>query len=173
MKNLFLTSVIILAVVGLSHAQSAEYIDFSSEFSDTLNHKRLRKVIRTEAVAYGVGLSYLSFVWYRDSKLVPFHFFNDNDEYLGMDKLSHAFACYHLGAKNYYMLRWAGVPKKKALWGGAIGFLIWTPIEVFDGLFASYGFSQGDVVANLAGSALFVSQQALFDEQIGDRRRAL
>lgn len=149
-----------------TYAQQADYVNLSQEFPDTINRPRLRKLLWSEAGIYTIGLSYMSFVWYKDSESVPFHFFNDNAEYLGMDKMSHAFACYHLGMKNYYLLRSTGVSKKNALLGGAIGFLLWTPIEVFDGLFDSYGFSKGDVVANFAGSALFVAQQALFDEQV-------
>lgn len=63
--------------------------------------------------------------------------------------------------------RWAGVEKKRALlYGGPIGFLFQIPIEIFDGLYEGWGFSWSDIAANTFGSALFMAQEAIFEEQI-------
>jgi hypothetical protein len=40
-----------------------------------------------------------------------------------------------------------------------------TTVEVFDGYSANWGASMGDVVANVSGTALYVSQELLWEEQ--------
>lgn len=141
--------------------------DFRHDFPDTLHRARLRKIVRTEAGIYVGGLSYMSLIWYKDTPFRPLHFFNDNREWLQVDKWGHAYTSYHLGERGYYALRWAGVSKPKALlWGGTLGLICLTPVEVLDGVTDEYGFSKPDMLANVAGTALFVVQEALFDEQI-------
>lgn len=149
-----------------NYAQQADYVKFSEEFPDTLNRKRAWLVAGSQVGSWVVGVSFLGAVWYKDTRRVPFHFFNDSGEYLDMDKLSHAYACYHIAAKGYHAYRWAGLSNSKAIWYGGLGaFMLWLPIEVFDGLHDSYGFSKGDALANGAGSALFMIQQAVLKEQ--------
>jgi hypothetical protein len=132
----------------------------------TINKKRLALVIGSEATFYTGGMLYLSEIWYRDYKRVPFEWYNDNSGYLQMDKHAHAFIAYHESRAGYQALRWAGVSKKKALlWGGSLGFILQLPVEIFDGLYEGYGFSIGDVVANTSGSLLFIAQQWAWDEQ--------
>ena len=63
------------------------------------------------------------------------------------------------------MLRWAGVPEKKAiLYGGLLGVALQTPIEIFDGYQEDYGASVGDLVANTVGSASVVAQELAWQE---------
>lgn len=139
----------------------------SPTYPDTLRRDRLRAVILAESAFYAAGLSYLQFVWYRNHKSVPFHWYNDNAGWLQLDKAGHMYAAYFESEIGYHALRWAGVSHKKALWyGGTLGLVLQTPIEVFDGLYEGYGFSWGDMVANAAGSALFIAQQARLDEQV-------
>ncbi|MEX0968324.1 MAG: DUF2279 domain-containing protein [Bacteroidia bacterium] len=105
-------------------------------------------------------------MWYKDHKAVPFHFYNDNQAWLQMDKYGHAYVAYYESSIGYNSLRWAGLDKKKALiWGGSLGLLLQTPVEIFDGLYEGYGFSWGDMAANAAGAGLFVGQELLWDEQ--------
>lgn len=133
---------------------------------DTLNKKRLRTVIVTESVFYLSGNAFLQYVWYKDHDRAKFHFYNDNKGYLQMDKCGHAYSAYQYSRKGYEALRWAGVSKKKSLiYGGSLGLILQTPIEIFDGVYEGYGFSKGDMIANTAGSAIFTLQQALWDEQ--------
>ena len=109
---------------------------------------------------------YLSEIWYRDYKRVPFEWYNDNRGYLQMDKFAHGFIAYHESRAGYQALRWAGVPKGKALlWGGSLGFMLQLPVEIFDGIYEGYGFSMGDVLANASGSLLFTAQEWAWDEQ--------
>lgn len=141
--------------------------EFASTYSDTLNAKRLRSVVFTESSSYLGGLAFLSQIWYKDQQRVPFHYYNDAKGYLQLDKAGHAYGAYRESFGAYYALRWAGLDKKRALlYGGPIGLIFQTPIEVFDGLYEGWGFSWPDMVANTAGTALFMTQEALFDEQV-------
>ncbi len=135
--------------------------------STTINKRQLRLTIAAESAFYLGGMSYLSFVWYKDVPRVPFHFYNDHAGYLQIDKFGHAYAAYFESYIGYNALRKAGVPKDKALlYGGTLGFMLQLPIEIFDGLYQGWGFSWGDVLANTTGSILLMGQEALFDEQI-------
>jgi len=141
--------------------------NFIDDYPDTLHKKRLRTVIRTEAISYTAGISFLSFIWYKDHQRVPFHYYNDLKGYLQMDKAGHAFGAYRESYSAYYALRWAGLDKKKSLlYGGTLGIIFQTPIEIFDGLYEGWGFSWTDMAANTLGSVLFITQEALFDEQV-------
>lgn len=132
-----------------------------------INRPMLAAAIATPASIYVGGISFLSFIWYRDKERVPFHFYNDNAGYLQMDKMGHAYAAYFESYFCYQWLRKAGVSKNKALlFGGTAGIILQTPIEIFDGLYQGWGFSWGDMVANAAGSALLIGQELLFDEQV-------
>lgn len=140
--------------------------EFMKDYPDTLNKKRQYAVIAAELGVYATGLSFLSFVWYKDHERVPFHYYDDSKGYLQMDKAGHAYSAYQESAVAYYALRWSGMSKKKALlWGGPVGLVFQTPVEIFDGKFEGWGFSWSDMVANTFGSALFTSQELLFNDQ--------
>lgn len=140
--------------------------EFTKNFSDTLNKSRLNSVIITTSSIYAAGLTYLNFIWYHDHDRVPFHFYNDMEGWLQMDKAGHAYGAYYESYQGYYGLRWAGVDKKKALlYGAPLGIIFQTPIEIFDGIYEGYGFSWWDTWANIAGTALFTTQQAIWDQQ--------
>lgn len=136
-------------------------------YPDSVIDSRIYSVAGIGSSIYIGGLSYLSFVWYKDHQRVPFHFYDDSRGYLQLDKFGHAYAAYWESYSAYQALRWAGVEKKKALiWAGPVGFLFQAPIEVFDGMYEGWGFSWWDIAANTFGSTLFTLQQAFFDEQI-------
>lgn len=136
-------------------------------YPDTLNRKRLAWTLGAETAFYVGGMSYLSFVWYKDQERVPFHWYNDNAGYLQIDKMGHAYAAYAESLLGYQALRRAGMKRGKAIWiGGTLGFVLQAPIEVFDGIYEGWGFSWGDIAANTAGSALVIGQEFLFQEQV-------
>lgn len=139
-----------------------------SQFSDTVsfNRKLLNKVIAGECIAGTAAIAALYSFWYADYPHSSFHFFNDNREWLQMDKIGHATTAYNMGRIGYALLRWPGVEKKKALWyGGSTGLMFLTAIEIMDGFSAEWGASWGDVTANTLGTALFIGQQYFWDEQ--------
>ncbi|WP_338870871.1 DUF2279 domain-containing protein [Spirosoma sp. SC4-14] len=117
------------------------------------------------AAFYTVTLLMLKKQWYK--KKVPFHAFNDNREWLQMDKVGHAATAYCMSRGGYELMRWSGVDERASiLTGGLLALLFQTTIEVFDGYSEGWGFSKGDMVANVAGTALFVGQQYSAGQQV-------
>ena len=142
-----------------------------SEFeSESISEYELRRnlsiVLGSEAVLYAGSMTGLYYLWYADYPQSSFHFYNDNAEWLQMDKVGHATTAYHIGMLGYEALRLAGWDEKHSLiYGGPIGFIFLTTVEVFDGLSTGWGFSWGDMAANALGTSLFMGQQALWHEQ--------
>lgn len=143
---------------------------FSSYSSDStsLNKPRLYLAAGAQASVLVGGMAWLNYVWYDGHKKLGFHFYNnDGNEYLMIDKLGHAFSAYQESYIAYHSLRWAGVSKKRALlFGGPMGLILQTPVEIFDAMYDGYGFSKNDMIANATGSALFTFQELFWDEQI-------
>ncbi len=138
--------------------------------SATLARQTIRK--REAGVYTGIGLFYgglgygLYNTWYKDYNTGKFHFFNDNSEWKQMDKLGHAYSCYSEAVNGMNLMDYAGLPKKKAMWiGGFIGFGVQTMIEVMDGYSNKWGFSWGDMGANMIGTSLALSQRYYWNEQ--------
>lgn len=155
-KSFFL----VLFCLGLSISD----VKSQNDTTVTLNKKRLNWVIGTGAVAYTGALIGLGTVWYDD--LGKFHLFNDIHGWKGADKLGHITTSYTVGRFGAKSLRWAGVDEKKAIWyGGSLGLMFLTSVEIFDGMSEDWGFSVTDVIANAAGTGVFISQELLWQEQ--------
>lgn len=143
----------------------------SATAQDTLRdnakvRRNVRIVLGTEAGLYAASMTGLYFAWYADYPQSKFHFFNDNAEWLLMDKAGHLASSYRIGHFGYSALRLAGCEENKAIWyGGTLGLAFMTTVEVFDGLSEGWGFSWGDMAANALGSGLFIGQQFLWHEQ--------
>ena len=134
--------------------------------SDTLNIQRRNAVYITEASIATMSLIGLNQLWYSDYPQSKFHTINDNDEWLQMDKLGHVFSSYQLSRVGANVLEWSGESKKnQLLYGSTVGFAFLTTVEVFDGFSEEWGFSWGDMLANTAGTGLFIGQELLWDEQ--------
>jgi len=120
------------------------------------------------SAAAGTALTYtaLSKTWYTDYPRSGFHFKNDNLQWLQMDKAGHVYASYHLSQLGNEALAWSGVEKKdRLIYGSAFGFAFISAIEILDGYSAQWGASWGDLAANAGGTALYVTQELLWDEQ--------
>ncbi|HRO47091.1 DUF2279 domain-containing protein [Agriterribacter sp.] len=156
------TSLFVVLCLGIEPAHAQHFLPPS----DTYRPDRLKKVVITEvavSTAVSVGLYYL---WYKKFPRSRFHLFNDNREWLQMDKAGHAVTAYNIGVLQYDMMRWCGVKKNDAIIIGsatALGGL--TVIEILDGFSTHWGFSKGDMLANLVGTAIFASQQRWWNEQ--------
>ena len=134
--------------------------------SDSLNTKRQNAAIISEIALASGALLGLNQLWYADYPKSDFHFINDNAEWLQMDKAGHLFSAYHLGRADVEALNWSGASKKKQLiYGAGIGFAFLTAVEVFDGFSSEWGASTGDLIANASGTALYVSQELIWNEQ--------
>lgn len=133
---------------------------------DPFNKKRFRAVIITEAAISTLTMIGLHYLWYKKFPRSRFHLFNDNNEWLSMDKVGHAATAYNISGVQYDMMRWSGVKNNTAAWvGGLTALGMQTIVEVFDGFSQKWGFSTGDMLANIAGSAIFVSQQLAWGDQ--------
>lgn len=130
------------------------------------NHLIYKAAIYT-SVYYGASMYFLSKTWYKEKKQVPFHFYNDFSGYMQIDKLGHAFGAYVYSYIGYNVLLNSGFTRNEALYfGGTLGLILQTPIEIMDGIHEGYGFSWGDMAANTLGSALVIGQEILFNEQL-------
>jgi len=143
----------------------------SASAQDTLVDKaRVRRnvgiVLGVEAGLYAASMTGLYFAWYADYPQSRFHFYNDNAEWLQMDKMGHGTTSYIVGSFGYELLRDAGLDETRSIWlGGTLGLAFLTTVEVFDGFSDGWGFSWGDMAANTLGCGLFVGQQFLWHEQ--------
>ncbi len=162
-KRKILLFISLFFCILLSEAQSQDVV-----INDSI--KSIRRnvgiVVGAETAIYASTMSGLYFLWYADYDQSSFHFYNDNAEWLQMDKIGHAMSAYQLGLISYEAFRLAGWDEKHSLiYGGPFGFLYLTTVEVFDGLSNGWGFSWGDMLANALGTTLFMGQQALWHEQ--------
>lgn len=134
--------------------------------SDSLNKKRQNFVFISETVLASGALIGLNQLWYADYPQSNFHFINDNSEWMQMDKVGHLYASYHIGRFGAKALNWSGASKKNQLiYGASLGFVFLTAVEVMDGFSEEWGASMGDVIANASGTALYVSQELIWNEQ--------
>lgn len=130
------------------------------------NKSRVRLVTAANIVGFGAVLVGLNELWYANYPRSSFHFFNDNDEWLQVDKAGHAYSAYTESRATTEMWRWAGLSRKQSIWiGGLSGVAYQSIIEVLDGFSSQYGFSTGDFAANIIGSATFISQELAWNEQ--------
>jgi uncharacterized protein YfiM (DUF2279 family) len=137
------------------------------EVPTEINKKRLTFTSTTGVGGYTIAMFGLYHLWYKDYPKQSFQFFNDNKEWLQMDKCGHATTSYYVGYLAMKSISWTGLNKNKSLWYGSMFSLAFlTTIEVFDGFSAQWGFSLGDMIANLSGSTLLIGQEYLFQKQI-------
>ncbi|MCK7590859.1 YfiM family protein [Subsaxibacter sp. CAU 1640] len=161
----FLTYTIFLFFLSVSVFSQSKINSFLKP-SDTLNTSRRNAVYITEASLATISLIGLNQLWYADYPQSKFHTLNDNDEWLQMDKLGHVFSSYQMSRVGANVLEWSGESKKNQLiYGSTLGLAFLTTVEVFDGFSAEWGFSWGDMIANVSGTGLFVGQELLWDEQ--------
>ena len=162
MKKTLTLLIFSLIFTNISYCQNS----ISVKDNHTLNRQRLGKVMIAESVIYAVSITGLYKLWYKHYPHSKFHFFNDNSEWLQMDKCGHMTTSYYVGNIGYGALRWAGVDNNRSAWyGGALGLVFLTTIEILDGFSSEWGFSPGDMTANTLGSGLFISQQLAWKEQ--------
>ena len=84
-----------------------------------------------------------------------------------MDKYIHMYNAYGITYLGYSLLKSSSIEEKKALlYSGLIGLSFQIPKEIVDGFTELNGFSILDLLSEIAGSSLFVSQQLLLKEQI-------
>ncbi|PBQ31262.1 DUF2279 domain-containing protein [Sphingobacteriaceae bacterium] len=129
--------------------------------------KKRKVVLASSTGALTVGsLFYLNVAWYSGYNTGKFHFFNDNKEWLQMDKVGHTFTTYQMSRLMMNAFDWAGYTRKqKLIYGGGIGFVYMTTIEVMDGFSRGWGFSWGDQLADGLGTGMAIAQELAWREQ--------
>ena len=128
--------------------------------------KKATKIAAINIGLYGGSMIALYNAWYKNYPQSKFHTFNDISEWQQMDKIGHAFSAYTMSQYNMDLWRNAGLERKKRIWlGGLTGATYQTIIEVLDGFSSEWGWSWGDIAANIIGSSLFISQELAWDEQ--------
>ncbi|MBS1662411.1 MAG: DUF2279 domain-containing protein [Bacteroidetes bacterium] len=134
--------------------------------SPTYNPGRVNGTIIVES-AIGAAVTFgLNYLWYKKFAHSKFHYFNDNNEWLNVDKVGHATTAYNIAAIQSDLLYWGGVKRGTAAIIGtatALGFM--SMIEILDGHSEKWGFSKGDMLANLAGCVLYEGQHLMWGEQ--------
>lgn len=129
------------------------------------NKRKIAFLSTTGALTIG-SLFYLNEAWYSEYNTGKFHFFNDNKEWLQMDKTGHVFTTYQMSSLMMDAFDRVGYSRKqKLLLGGGIGFVYMTAIECLDGFSRGWGYSWGDQLSNVIGTGLAISQEAIWKEQ--------
>ncbi|MCB1128607.1 MAG: DUF2279 domain-containing protein, partial [Verrucomicrobiae bacterium] len=81
-------------------------------------------------------------------------------------KAGHAFSSYWIGRWAQGLTSWAGLDARSGAWiGFATANLFLGGVELLDGHSSAWGFSPWDMVANLAGSGVFLGQELGWGEQ--------
>lgn len=166
MQRGILIRFVALVVMAGSLLPASAQTDSIAPPVSTFKPGRFSAVLGTESALATVTLIGLNELWYKDYPRSSFHFFNDNQEWLQMDKIGHAWTAYQLSQFGYSTLRWSGVKENKSAWyGGLTGMSYQMIIEILDAFSSEWGFSTGDFAGNLGGSVLFTTQQLLWKEQ--------
>ena len=134
--------------------------------SDTTVMRNVHIVAGSEAAIYAGSMVALNQLWFKDCRWVGIHTINDNSDWLQMDKFCHTTTAYHISLVADESMRLAGLDSKRsALYGEAYSLLFMTTIELMDSGYEGWGFSWGDMAADLSGITLYTAQQLLWDEQ--------
>lgn len=132
----------------------------------TVHRQRLWLVGGAHVALWGGSYIALNKAWYADYPKESFHFFNDNREWLQMDKAGHVWTAYQMSRFSGALWNWTGLNHGTSAWlGGLSGVAYQSIIEIQDGFSSEWGFSWGDMAANVAGSALYTAQELAWKEQ--------
>ncbi len=135
--------------------------------ADTVNYAKRKKIIYTSYTTGFIGFTAgLYTLWYKDYPLTSFHFFNDNNQWLQMDKVGHATTAYYLSKTFDHVAQWGGLSKKQSIIQSSIGSLLFlSSIETLDGFSPDWGASYGDIISNFAGVGLYAIQKQVWEDQ--------
>ena len=154
---------ILLSGHHLLRAQETEIYQDSLQ-AVSPDYKLLHGIFAAQSALYLGTIYGLSKSWYKNP-LTNFRVKDDTYEWLQMDKMGHVYTSYQIARHTAEIYKKTGISKKQMIIYGAIsGIIFQTPIEILDGFSPEYGFSPGDIIANMTGSAIYLGQIALWDE---------
>jgi len=162
----YIKRIVLLGFISATVFQQVGAQQYFLPPSDQYRPDRVKKIVWSESAVFvltSVGLYYL---WYKKFPKSRFHFINDNREWFQIDKVGHATTAYNVSVMQHDLLRWSGVKPNQAIVGGALTSLAFLSIvEIMDGFSKGWGFSPGDMLANISGATLFAVQQKGWGEQ--------
>ncbi len=123
--------------------------------------KPWRVALIASAVPVTVGglYIYLQNAWWAEQS-VPFHFADDMNYALGLDKAGHFVSNILVSTVFSDLYTLAGIKRKNAVWWGAgTSIACATIVEIRDGLAPYWGFSKYDQLANVLGALYPVLQE--------------
>lgn len=133
----------------------------SSSFQDSVQIDRLILVGGASGVAFALGHGVLNNLWWKGAE-APFHV-NTTQDYLyalNADKIGHAFFAQFASSAYSRAFLWCGLDSSTSAWAGfGIAMSYQTYIEIRDGFSKDYGFSWGDMSANVIGASLPLIKQ--------------
>ena len=138
----------------------------NGQIDTSINYNTRKIILVSGTTAFaGASLIYLNQAWYQQYSNGNFHEFDDNAEWLQMDKFGHAYTTFQTSRLMMNAFKWAGFNKKQQIYiGGTLGLGYMTVIELMDGFSSGWGFSWGDMLSNVLGTAASLSQYALWNE---------
>jgi len=162
LKQVFLYIVFLLSI--------GSFAQQNNQSTDSLSLITIKKrsFLLTSSISASTvgGFIALNNIWYKDYPKSKFHFFNDNCEWLQMDKIGHFYTANKLSNFVAHSYEWAGLSQKKsAIIGASYGLAFQTTLEIMDGYSSEWGFSWGDMAANTLGSLSFLTQELLWKDQ--------
>ncbi len=164
--SFFILFCLLLNITGFSQVRD-------NELPDSVNHQTSpfptpKKLILggLQVALWGGSFYSLNRAWYANYPRTKFHTFNDWREWKQMDKAGHIWTTYSISEHTDKLWRWAGTSDKKAAIIGSLSSICYSSVvEVLDGFSDKWGFSPTDVVANLSGTGIYLSQSLLWNEQ--------
>ncbi len=158
-KGFILSVFFFLSLLASSYSQTDSTI--------TPNYKTRKVILASSTGLFTIGsLAVLHQAWYNEYNTGKFHFFNDNKEWLQIDKAGHVYSTYQAGRLMMNAFEWAGYKKKqKIIIGASIGLVYMTAVEVMDGFSRGWGYSWGDQLANVFGTSMAISQEYFWNQQ--------
>lgn len=131
-----------------------------------ISKNKLLLVAGSTTALWTGSLLTLDKAWYAGYERSSFHLFNDNKEWNQMDKLGHLWTTYHMTRLSNESWKTTGLTDQKSVILGGISALAFQSIiEIQDGFSAKWGFSVGDMTANIIGAAGFAVQELAWKDQ--------
>ena len=166
---LMLTSFSLPAQMSVSALQSESSIA-SEPVTTLLTASQVRSRTHIVAVvnlaAYSIVMAGFNSMWYSKYGRSKFHVFNDDAEWLQVDKVGHLYGSYVVSRLGQEAWRWSGISRNKRIWYSGLGGVVFqTMVEISDGFSTQWGWSWSDFGANLLGSGIFVAQEFAWDDQ--------
>ena len=161
-KHIIITYILCCTLFLEQTSAQSYFLPPSSQF----RKDRLESVLIAETAIFTLTSIGLYYLWYKKFPKQKFRFFNDGREWMQIDKAGHATTAYNISAMQHDLLRWCGVDRNSAILSAAFTSVAYLSIiEMMDGFSKNWGFSNYDMMANLAGAGLFAAQQYGWGEQ--------